>query len=98
VDITGPQAGSTGLWAGQPAAMSVSSAMKTSVAADISAIPDALTLRVRTLGWKADIYYDYLSMRARTPFDASTIKWRLSSSATPMEFQIWESQIDGGFV
>ncbi|KAK1652153.1 hypothetical protein QYE76_069958 [Lolium multiflorum] len=49
------------------------------------------------LGWKEDIYYDYRGMMTGTPFDASTIKWRLSSSATPMEFQIWESHIDGGF-
>lgn len=94
---TGSQAGSTGLWAGQAAAVSVSPAMKTSVAAVISAVPSAFTLRVRAMGWKADIYYDYLDMMTGTPFDASTIKWRLSSSATPMEFQIWESHVDGGF-
>ncbi|KAK1693823.1 hypothetical protein QYE76_010520 [Lolium multiflorum] len=92
----GPQAGSTGLWAGQAAAGSDSSATKTSVAAVISAVPSAFTLQVRAMGWKADIYYDYLGMRTGKPFD-EPIKWRLSRSATPIEYQVWESAIDDGF-
>lgn len=46
---------------------------------------------------KDDVYHDYLSIVTGSQFDPTRIKWRLASSATPAEFQIWESDIDGGF-
>jgi hypothetical protein len=33
-----------------------------------------------------DVYYDYLNIVIGLTFDATTIKWRLASSATPEEF------------
>jgi hypothetical protein len=46
---------------------------------------------------KEDVYYEYLNIVTGSTFDATTIKWRLASSATPEEFQLWESYIDSGF-
>jgi hypothetical protein len=46
---------------------------------------------------KEDVYYDYLAIVTGSTFDPTRIKWRLASSVTPTEFQIWETDMDGGF-
>ena len=102
----GSQAGPTGRWAGQAAADAVDSpAIQAATAAVASPAMlanavDVVAPMSRVGGEadrSADVLHDYLSMMTGTPFDASTIKWRLASSATPTEFQLWESHIEGGF-
>ena len=44
-----------------------------------------------------DVYHDYTGIIVGFAFDPTKIKWRLDSSATPAEYQSWESDMDSGF-
>ena len=92
----GAQAGQTGSLAGQTtvvgAAVSPAPVVPSAAVGDFSA---TISARLRAIGWKEDIYRDYIHFLTGSSFDAVT--WRLASSATSVEFQIWESHIDGGF-
>jgi hypothetical protein len=46
---------------------------------------------------REDVYHDYLGIVMGSQFDASTLKWKLASFTTPAEFQIWETNMEGGF-
>lgn len=44
-----------------------------------------------------DVYQDYVDIVIGLTYDATTIKWRLKSSATSAEYQTWESDMELGF-
>jgi hypothetical protein len=99
--VTGPQTGQSGAQASQtgpltsPAAVSVMPSVISSAAAvDVSATVSHFG---GVTDMSKDIYHDYIGMVTGSQFDASTITWRLARSATPAEFQLWESHIDSGF-
>jgi hypothetical protein len=103
---TGTQAGMTGQQTGQAGTQAGQTGPLTGPAAVVSPAPTVLTTdavsvpvssRFGVVVRKEDVYHDYLHIVTGSHFDASTIKWRLVSSATPVEFQLWESHIDSGF-
>jgi hypothetical protein len=99
--MAGPQTGQAGAQASQTGPLTDPTVVVSP--APVVLTVDAVDVSVTVSSYfgvvvrKEDVYHDYLHIVMGSHFDASTIKWRLASSATPAKFQLWESHIYGGF-
>jgi hypothetical protein len=93
---TGPQTGQAGAKTGQTGSLTgqvadVAAVLPQAVSpapivasAAVGDFPATISACLRAIGWKIDIYRDYIHFLTGSPFDA--VMWRLASSATSVNF------------